>query len=139
MDELVSVLIPLYNHEKYINECLNSIKNQTYDNLELIIINDGSSDNSEQVVKLWIENNKNLDITYISQENQGVTKTLNKMIGLAKGKYITLCASDDILTTESIEKRVDFLRNNSLLEACIGDANVIGTNSEFVDDIVVSC
>lgn len=134
MDELVSVLIPLYNHEKYINECLNSIKNQTYDNLELIIINDGSSDNSEQVVKLWIENNKNLDITYISQENQGVTKTLNKMIGLAKGKYITLCASDDILTTESIEKRVDFLRNNSLLEACIGDANVIGTNSEFVDE-----
>lgn len=134
MDELVSVLIPLYNHEKYIDECLNSIKNQTYHNLELIIINDGSSDNSEKIVKQWIENNPNLNIKYISQENQGITKTLNKMIGLSKGEYITLCASDDVLTEQSIEKRVEFLKLNPMIEACIGDANVIGTNSEFVNE-----
>ncbi len=109
MDELVSVLIPLYNHEQYINECLDSIKNQTYSNIEVIIVNDGSSDNSEKIVKQWIENNPNLNIKYISQENQGVTKTLNKMIGLSKGEYITLCASDDVLKEESIEKRVEFL------------------------------
>lgn len=134
MDELVSVLIPLYNHEQYINECLDSIKNQTYKNIEVIIVNDGSMDNSEQVVKQWIENNSDLNTTYISQENQGVTKTLNKMIGLSKGEYITLCASDDVLKEESIEKRVKFLKNNPSLKACIGDANVIGTNSEFVDE-----
>jgi len=132
MDELVSVLIPLYNHEQYINECLDSIKNQTYKNIEVIIVNDGSNDNSEQVVKQWIENNPEPNITYILQENQGVTKTLNKMISLSKGEYITICASDDILTEESIEKRVEYLKNNSLIEACIGDANVIGTNSENV-------
>lgn len=134
MDEVVSVLIPLYNHEKYINECLESIKNQTYKNIEVIIVNDGSSDNSEQVIKLWIKNNADLKITYSSQENKGVTKTLNKMIGLAKGEYITLCASDDVLTSQSIEKRVEFLKNNPLLEACIGDANVIGTHSEFINE-----
>lgn len=134
MDELVSILIPLYNHEQYINECLDSIKNQTYSNVEVVIVNDGSSDNSEKIVKQWIENNPNLNIKYISQENQGVTKTLNKMIGLSKGEYITLCASDDILKEESIEKRVEFLKINPLMEACIGDANVIGTNSELVNE-----
>lgn len=134
MDELVSVLIPLYNHEQYVNECLESIKNQTYNNLEIILINDGSNDNSEEVVHKWIANNPMIDITYILQENQGVTKTLNNMIGLAKGRYLTFCASDDMLQKKSIEERVEFLKTNLSFKACIGDACVIDTHSELINE-----
>lgn len=131
---LVSVIVPCYNHAKYINECLNSIKNQTYKNIEIILIDDGSTDDSDMVIKKWIDNNPDCHISYLSQENHGVTKTLNKMINIAKGEYITLCASDDVLLENSVEIRLSYLQKHRNLKAVIGDANVIGTNSEFIEE-----
>jgi len=131
---MVSILVPLYNHEKYIVECLNSLINQTYKNIEIIITNDGSTDSSDLLVKEWIKiNNTKIDIYYNTQENCGIVKTLNKMINMSNGKYIALCASDDALTPQSISLRVDYLNNNKNKLAVIGDAEVIGTNSEFIN------
>jgi len=132
MNDLVSVLIPVYNHERYIVECLNSVKTQTYNNIELIIINDGSIDGSDSEIKKWILVNSKFNVKYFIQNNIGITKTLNKMISISKGKYITICASDDVLTEDSIDSRINFLKKNSKFDACIGDAEVIGSNSEFV-------
>ena len=130
---LVSILVPLYNHEEYINECLDSLISQTYKNIEIIIINDGSTDNSDLVVRKWIEINSTVNISYSVHQNIGIVKTLNKMIHMANGEYITLCASDDVLTSESITLRIEFLNKNENKLAVIGDAEIIGTHSEFIN------
>lgn len=130
-NKLVSILIPVYNHEHYIVECLDSVTLQTYKNIEIIICDDGSTDDSYKVVQNWALNKK-LRIKVFSQSNKGVCKTLNFMLGVAEGDYVTICASDDILTPESIEQRVKFLNSSPGVEAVIGDAAVIGTNSEII-------
>lgn len=116
---LVSVVIPCYNHEKYVEQSLDSVFNQTYDNIELIVIDDGSSDNSVSVVKKIREEN---DFIFITQTNIGVCKTLNKAVSLSKGKYIALLASDDYWDTTKIEKQVSRLELNPNSEFCFTQA-----------------
>ena len=129
--KLVSILVPVYNHAHYIVECLDSIIFQTYNNIEIIICDDGSTDDSYKVVQNWV-NNKNIAVKIFSQENKGVCKTLNFLLSVAEGDYVAICASDDILTPESIEERVQFLNLSSSFEAVIGDAALIGTHSETI-------
>ncbi len=107
---LVSIIIPLYNHEKYIKAALNSVLEETYPNKEIIIINDGSSDNSEQEFLKWKEiNAPKFNVIYQNQNNKGVCKTLNQLITISKGKYIVLLASDDLLYNNTIQQRVFIL------------------------------
>ena len=107
---LVSVIIPLYNAEQYIYEALQSILNQTYQNIEIIIIDDGSIDKSKEIVKS-ISSSK---ITYIQNEyNIGVSKTRNKGFDLAQGKYIALMDADDISILNRFEKQVEFLEEHT--------------------------
>ena len=106
---LVSVIMPVYNSEKYLNEAIDSILNQTYKNIELIIIDDGSSDNS---VKLIREYKSSKIKFYQNEKNMGVSATRNKAIDLSKGKYIALLDSDDISPLYRIEKEVEFLEKN---------------------------
>lgn len=113
INPLVTVIIPVYNHAEYVEECIMSVINQTYSNLQIIIINDGSIDKSEEVVKEVINKKKqNRNIEFYSQTNQGVCKTLNMGLELSKGKYIASIGSDDIWVSEKIEKQVDFLEKN---------------------------
>ena len=92
-EELISIIIPIYNAEKYIERCINSLKNQTYKNIEIICINDGSTDNSLNILKrIAITDNR---ITIIEQENKGVSVARNKGIESAKGKYIMFLDADD--------------------------------------------
>ena len=93
MENKVSIIIPAYNCEKYIFECLESVINQTYSNLEIIIIDDGSTDNTSEICQRFekIDNR----IIYTWQENSGVSKARNKGIDLAKGKYIVFIDADD--------------------------------------------
>ncbi len=106
MDEpLVTVLMPVYNAQKYLRPALESILNQTYKNLEILIINDGSTDNSEQIILSY----KDPRIRYIKQENAGVGETLRRGVELAKGKFIRRMDADDITTPDSIEIQVNFL------------------------------
>ena len=90
---LISVIIPVYNSEKYLVECLNSLRYQVYENLEFICVNDGSNDNSLKI----LEEYKNLDKRFIiiNQKNQGAAKARNVGIEYAKGEYISFIDSDD--------------------------------------------
>jgi len=102
---LVTIGIPAYNHEKYIGECIESIINQPYKNIELIIINDGSKDNTHEIIKSYENRCKKrfVRFIYINRENKGLSKTANEILALAKGKYFKLIASDDKLHEESID------------------------------------
>lgn len=73
----ISVIIPVYNTEKYIEKCLDSILKQTMQDFEIIIVNDGSTDNSEDVIKKYIEEHKNLRIKYLKKENGGLASARN--------------------------------------------------------------
>ena len=106
----LSVIIPVYNTEKYIEKCLNSIANQTMKDLEIIIVNDGSNDKSEDIIKQWIECNKNIDAKYFKKENGGLSDARNFGVKKATGKYISFVDSDDYLEEDlykSLEKYMD--------------------------------
>ena len=105
INPLVSILIPSYNHELYISEAIESSLNQTYENFEILILDDGSTDSSVSIIKEYV--NKHPDkIKFFEQENSGLAKTFNKLINLSQGKYLSLMASDDVLYPTKIEKQV---------------------------------
>ncbi len=94
----ISVIVPVYNTEKYIERCLNSIKNQTMKDIEIIIINDGSTDHSEAVIKQWIEKNQNkINIQYWKKENGGLSDARNYGVQHATGEYLSFIDSDDYI------------------------------------------
>jgi glycosyltransferase involved in cell wall biosynthesis len=95
----VSVLIPAYNHERYVGEAIQSVLDQTYQEFELIIINDGSTDSTETEILKF----KDDRIHYYSQENQGLSATLNRGIELARGEYFNFLPSDDAFFPEKLE------------------------------------
>ena len=99
--EKVSIVIPVYNAEKYLRECLDSIINQTYENIEIIIINDGSKDSSLNICKEYAKEDSRIKL--INQENIGVSKTRNKGIDVATGKYILFVDSDDYCELNMVE------------------------------------
>ena len=105
INPLVSILIPSYNHDMYIEEALDSCLNQTYDNFEILVLDDGSSDNSVSIIKKYADKFPK-KIKFFQQQNSGVAKTLNKLINLSRGKYLSLMASDDILYPTKLEKQV---------------------------------
>lgn len=106
----LSVIIPVYNTEKYIEKCLNSIANQTMKDLEIIIVNDGSKDKSEEVINQWMESNKNIDAKYFKKENGGLSDARNFGVKKATGRYISFVDSDDYLEKDlykNLEKYMD--------------------------------
>jgi glycosyltransferase involved in cell wall biosynthesis len=130
---LVSILVPCYNHEKYIKKSIASILNNSYGNIELLIIDDGSTDSSYEVANDTIySNNKPASYLIIKQENSGVVKTLNRLISMSHGKYIILLASDDILMDNSIIERVLFLEQNKNYDAIIGKSILIDQNDNII-------
>lgn len=121
---LVTVLIPVYNGSKYLKEAIESILTQTYNHFELLIINDGSTDNSEEII-LSFEDSR---IRYISNStNIGLIGTLNIGINSAKGEYIARMDQDDFSVCDRIEKQVDFLNNNK-------EIGLVGTAFQFIGD-----
>jgi len=126
MKPLVSILIPLYNHAQFIEKTLNSIVEDSYPNKEIIIINDGSTDNSDIVVKKWINKNKNsIKILYQYRENKGLKVTINELISLSKANYIINFSSDDLFINNTITQRIEILEKNPNKLMLIADAVVI--------------
>lgn len=130
---LVSVIIPVYNHENYVQKTIKSIINQTYKNIELILIDDGSKDNSYQkILELKEECNQRFSNVIIkTKENEGTCKTYNKLISMCSGKYIYIIASDDISKPDAIKKEVEFLENNSDYVLVVGNNEVIDTEGNL--------
>jgi glycosyltransferase involved in cell wall biosynthesis len=131
---LVSVIAVCYNHAKYVLETLDSIKNQTYLNLELIIMDDCSTDNSVEVIKSWITKN-DYDCQFIAhQKNQGLCKTLNESINFISGVYVQIISCDDILNPNKIKLQIELFNNLSTAYGVIHtDLNYINEKSEFID------
>lgn len=109
---LVSVLIPCYNVDKYVEEAINSILNQTYSNLEIIIINDCSTDNTGEILQQLAKKDIRIKV-FDNTENLRLIKTLNKGIKLCTGEYIARMDADDISLPTRIEKEVDFLQTHA--------------------------
>lgn len=115
---LVSVVVPSYNHEKFVRQCIESIINQTYKNIELFVIDDGSKDNTSVILKELSEKYK---FYFERQENRGVINTTNKLLKMCKGKYISILASDDAWLPDKLEKQVAFMEQNLEISACFGN------------------
>lgn len=98
----VSVIVPVYNVEKYIARCLNSLVNQTLDDLEIIVVNDGSKDNSEQIIKQFKKDYKN--IIYVKKENGGLSSARNFGLIYATGEYVAFLDSDDYVDRSLYKK-----------------------------------
>lgn len=101
MKPLISIVVPVYNVEEYINECIESIQKQTYTNLEILVINDGTKDRSIEVIKDLMNDPR---IQVINQSNQGLSGARNTGMRAAKGKYISLIDSDDKVKPTFIEE-----------------------------------
>ncbi|MGL4343328.1 MAG: glycosyltransferase family 2 protein [Metamycoplasmataceae bacterium] len=121
----ISILIPCYNGEKTIKKCLNSVLKQTYTNLEIIVVNDGSTDSSQKIIEEMM--NKNNNIKLINQENKGLTKTRNILIENAKNEYFFFLDSDDFIDETLIQNFVDELNINPdsdlILNTCFLNKN----------------
>lgn len=126
MDSLVSVITPCYNGQKWLKRYLESIINQTYKNIELIFINDGSTDDTEKIILSYKEKflQKGIKLIYKYQENQGLGGAINTGLKYFNGDYICWADADDYLELDSIEKRVRFLENNLQFGCVSSDANV---------------
>ncbi|MDR0866644.1 MAG: glycosyltransferase [Candidatus Symbiothrix sp.] len=131
---LVSMVVPSYNHAAYIEECILSIVNQTYKNIELIVIDDGSTDNSRAILERL---QKQYGFILEFQENQGVAKTMNRAIGIARGKYISGSASDDFLALDKIEKQVKFLEENPDCDLLFGKIYMVDKNSQLIEGLTI--
>lgn len=109
---LISVVMSVYNGEKYLAEAIESILNQTYKNFEFIIVNDGSSDKSIDIIKEYMT--KDNRVVLIDRENKGLPYSLNEGISKAKGEYIARMDADDISLPDRFEKQMDYMQKNEI-------------------------
>ncbi|MDR1025803.1 MAG: glycosyltransferase [Lactobacillus sp.] len=133
-DDLISVLMPAYSHEKYVQEAIKSIINQTYKNIELIVIDDGSPDSTwEKIQELKDECKKRFTkLTIKTQKNQGVYNTLNTALKLATGKYVYIADSDDVAKPKLLATLHKFLAKNDDYGLAVGNNEIIDSNSNVV-------
>jgi glycosyltransferase involved in cell wall biosynthesis len=136
MSDLVSVIVPMYNHAKYIEQCLDSVYNEDYPNIELIIIDDGSQDESTEAVRKWREYHPGKFHRFYlgTQQNQGICKTLNKLVSLTEGEYILPIASDDYFLPNNIQPRIEALNNHPGWLAVFCDTIVVDENGKLLSD-----
>jgi glycosyltransferase involved in cell wall biosynthesis len=106
----ISVILPVFNAEAYLQEAIESILNQTFTDFECIIINDGSTDSSLEIIASYAEKDKR--IVVISRENKGLIASLNEGISIAKGEYIARMDADDISLPERLSTQINFLDSN---------------------------
>jgi hypothetical protein len=115
-DLLVSIIIPCYNQGQFLNETLESVFNQTYSNWECLIIDDGSTDNTEEIANDWI--NKDNRFIYCYKDNAGVSDTRNLGLQKAKGEFIQFLDSDDLISTNKISDSINAVKLNDVDIVC---------------------
>ena len=120
--DLVSVVIPVYNSEKFLEECLDSILSQSYQNIEIIAVDDGSTDSSPDILERYSDK-----ISIISQKNQGLAYALNLGINKMKGKWFKWFSPDDVMYSNTIEILIDEAKNHP-------DNTILYSNWNIIDD-----
>lgn len=123
---LVSILIPAFNHERFVRRCLDSVLEDPYPSKELVIIDDGSTDKTAMCIEAWMSaHGHSLPVIYRHRENRGIAATLNELVSLAHGRFLRLGASDDYLLPGGLEAQVRYLSAHPRKAAVIGDAVVV--------------
>lgn len=125
---LVSVLIPTYNSEKYIKDTLESILNQTYGNLEIVVIDDASIDSTLEIVKKYKDQRIKL---FVNEKNLGISGNMNKGIRLSNGKYLAIMDADDWSYPYRIEEQVKLMEDNPKVVLCSGYMDICDENLNF--------
>ena len=119
----ISIIVPLYNAEKYIEQTIEDLITQTYQNIEIIMINDGSVDKSEDIVRKYAREDDRIKV--ISIENQGPSKARNVGLDLATGDYIRFVDADDRIPRDSMEQLMQPYLDDSELDLVIGNYRTI--------------
>lgn len=130
---MVSVVIPVFNGERYIAEAINSIIQQTYNKIEIIVVDDGSKDNTAEIVKAFNQ------VRYIYQENQGVSAGRNIGMSVAGGDYLAFLDADDLYIPEKVEKQVDILKNNPDVDVVYNDGIEADKNKRIINILKSEC
>ncbi len=123
---LVSIICLSYNHEKFVTQALDSVVNQTYKNIELLIADDCSPDNSGKVIQKWLQNHPEIHFTK-NTVNLGNTKTFNSLFGRSKGEFIIDLAADDILKPDCVANQIQGFRDHQ-------DAGLVYGNMKLIDE-----
>lgn len=126
---MISVIIPAYNHELFIGAAIESVLSQTLGDLELIIIDDGSTDSTAGVIKSYDDSR----LTYYYQENQDAYNTINRGLGLAKGEYVAILNSDDVYTPNRLERLVE-VQKQGAAQCLFTDVIPISDSGETFND-----
>lgn len=135
MEYLVSIIIPIYNVEKYLEKCIKSMINQTYRNLEIILINDGSTDESAKICEKYKEQDSR--IVFINKKNGGAASAKNEGLKIAKGDYITFIDSDDFIEPDMIEYMVNTIKkyNSDIIQCSF--TNLYKNTEKFKQDKII--
>jgi len=128
--KLVSIVMPNYNSEKYLRNCIESVLQQTYKNFEFIIIDDNSTDTSREIINSYTD--ERITLQCLSKNNQ-ICNALNKGLSLAKGEYIARIDSDDIWHYDKLEKQIQFLESSPGYKACFSHVNIIDTDGKNIN------
>lgn len=130
---LVSIVIPCYNHEQFVKDSIQSVIDQTYQNIELIIIDDGSKDSSVEIIEKMLPacEQRFVRFEFRNRPNKGLSATLNESIAWSKGKYFAALASDDIILKNKINLQVKYMEENPKTTAVFGSANYIDENNNI--------
>jgi glycosyltransferase involved in cell wall biosynthesis len=132
---LVSIVAACFNHGRFLEETLDSIANQSYSNLEVIVTDDGSTDNSVAIIQKWMARNTKIQCTLIANpKNEGICKTFNKGLAKCKGKYFQVIACDDVMLVDKIDTQVAVFENSAENVGVIyTDAQVIDEHSQIIN------
>lgn len=122
----ISVLMPVYNAEQYLEEAIESILNQTWTDFEFLIINDGSSDGSEEIIKRYAE--KDERIKWRSRCNRGLSRTLNELLSMANGKYLARMDADDSSREDRLEIQYQYMEKHTEVSVLGSPIHIMGTN-----------
>jgi glycosyltransferase involved in cell wall biosynthesis len=132
---LVSVLIPAFNHERFVQQCLDSVLRDPYPAKELIIIDDGSTDATGERIADWVATHcMELPIEYVRRENRGIAATLNELVARASGEFLRPGASDDYLLPGGLDAQVRYLLAHPCKGAVIGDSVVVDQDGNKLHD-----
>lgn len=135
---LVSIVVATYNGDLFLSEQLESIKNQIYENFEIIISDDASTDSTFEIINSFVKNNPDLIIKLnFNKKNLGYVKNFEKAISLSNGNYIALCDQDDIWMPEKLSKCIDNLENTKAL-AIFTNAKIINDKGDYTNDTLFS-
>ena len=125
MEPLVSIASTCYNHAKFLDEYFDSVLSQTYENIEIVIGDDNSTDGSQDILKKYQRKYPNRIKILLNKENVGITKNASNVLKNCKGKYIALMSTDDLMLPKKIEKQVNVLEENEKINICFHELEVI--------------